>query len=229
MAKAPSFQFYAQDFDMDTATWENDEVGAYIRLLSYEWVNGGIPDDIEKIARIIREPLPDKGKRFHAKFERKLCEFDVKMRRNVLQKFSLNGNGLLVNSRMEQVRQQQRQYAEIQSEKGKHGANKRWGNKIAGAITQAMPALIPNDSSSSSSSNKENIIKEKSSYGEFKNVKLTDTEYQKLLSQFGNDSAKERIENLSQYIASKGKKYSSHYATILSWERKNKNNNSKSW
>jgi len=46
-------------------------------------------------------------------------------------------------------------------------------------------------------------------------------EFEKLKTQFGEKGTNERIENLSQYIASKGKKYKSHYATILTWERKN--------
>ncbi len=62
---------------------------------------------------------------------------------------------------------------------------------------------------------------QKKIHGEFQNVKLFEAEYQKLFETFGNIGTKERIETLSQYIASKGKKYSSHYATILSWERKN--------
>jgi len=61
----------------------------------------------------------------------------------------------------------------------------------------------------------------KNIYGEFKNVKLLEKEYQKLVLQFGESGTNERIENLSLYIASKGKKYSSHYATILTWERNN--------
>ena len=58
-------------------------------------------------------------------------------------------------------------------------------------------------------------------YGEFENVKLTKEEYEKLIKRFGESSSKERIENLSNYLASKGKKYANHYATILAWERKN--------
>jgi hypothetical protein len=57
--------------------------------------------------------------------------------------------------------------------------------------------------------------------GEFENVKLKKEEYEKLVKKFGETGAKERIENLSRYIASKGKKYTSHYATILNWERGN--------
>lgn len=53
-------------------------------------------------------------------------------------------------------------------------------------------------------------------YGEFKNVKLTDEEYQKLKDK----NLLPYIETLSSYMASKGKKYKSHYATILNWSRK---------
>jgi len=74
----------------------------------------------------------------------------------------------------------------------------------------------------SDTNNKDNKEKNiKNIYGEFKNVQLKPEEYEKLKSQFGESGTKKRIENLSSYIASKGKKYKSHYATILTWERKN--------
>ena len=59
-------------------------------------------------------------------------------------------------------------------------------------------------------------IDNKKMYGEFKNVKLTDEEYEKLKEK----GLLPYIEKLSSYIASKGKKYKSHYATILTWSRK---------
>ena len=57
--------------------------------------------------------------------------------------------------------------------------------------------------------------------GEFENVRLTEEELEKLKEQFPYDW-QDRIERLSGYIASKGKRYKSHYATILSWARKDK-------
>lgn len=62
---------------------------------------------------------------------------------------------------------------------------------------------------------KKKSIKEKKAYGEFKNVLLTDEELEKLKQRFNDYEA--RIQRLSQYIASSGKKYKSHYATILTW------------
>ena len=59
-------------------------------------------------------------------------------------------------------------------------------------------------------------------YGEYQNVLLSDQEYEKLKNEFPNDY-KERIERLSEYVASSGKKYKSFLATIRSWARKEKN------
>lgn len=63
---------------------------------------------------------------------------------------------------------------------------------------------------------KEKPVKHK--YGEYKNVLLTDEELDKLKTKFPD--WEERIERLSLYIESKGAKYKSHYATILSWYRR---------
>jgi len=57
-------------------------------------------------------------------------------------------------------------------------------------------------------------------YGEFQNVKLTDTEHAKLLKLWGNQKTKSRIELLSAGIQSKGYKYKNYYSTLLNWERR---------
>ena len=61
---------------------------------------------------------------------------------------------------------------------------------------------------------------EKHAHGFFSNVLLTDDELQKLAAEIPN--YEEYIEKLSHYIESKGKKYKSHYATILMWNRKDR-------
>lgn len=55
-------------------------------------------------------------------------------------------------------------------------------------------------------------------YGQFKNVLLTDDEFAKLKQEVSR--YEEWIERLSEYMASKGKRYKSHYATIRTWIRK---------
>lgn len=58
----------------------------------------------------------------------------------------------------------------------------------------------------------------KSKYGEFKNVLLTEQELEKLKEKYPHDYL-QRIERVSGYVASTGKSYKSHYATIISWAR----------
>ena len=74
---------------------------------------------------------------------------------------------------------------------------------------------------------KENIIKEKEVFGSFKNILLEKKEYDSLVERFGYEVTLNKIENLSEGIASKGYKYKDHYATILSWDRKEKRDNPK--
>lgn len=60
----------------------------------------------------------------------------------------------------------------------------------------------------------------KKQFGEFQNVFLSGIEYQKLVERYGESVISEFIEKLDGYIASKGTKYNSHYATILNWIKK---------
>ena len=56
-------------------------------------------------------------------------------------------------------------------------------------------------------------------YGFYEQVLLTDEDYEKLKEEFPHDYS-ERIARLDEYIASTGKKYKNHLATIRSWARK---------
>ena len=58
-------------------------------------------------------------------------------------------------------------------------------------------------------------------YGIYKNVLLTDEDMEKLKSEFPDDW-RNRIERLSDYIASSGKTYKNHLATIRVWAKKDK-------
>lgn len=62
----------------------------------------------------------------------------------------------------------------------------------------------------------EREIKER--YGEFENVELTAEQVAELQRRFAD--WKERIERLSAYMASAGRQYKDHYATLLSWARR---------
>ena len=69
-------------------------------------------------------------------------------------------------------------------------------------------------------SREEESREEKSRYIEF--VQLTKREYDKLIEIFGKKTTEEYIQRLNNYIGSKGKRYKSHYHTILTWADKDK-------
>ena len=56
-------------------------------------------------------------------------------------------------------------------------------------------------------------------YGELNNVFLTSAELATLNARYGARDVQRTIDRLSCYIASSGKKYKSHYATLLNWLR----------
>lgn len=55
-------------------------------------------------------------------------------------------------------------------------------------------------------------------HGQYRNVLLSEAEFQTLQAEFPSDY-QQRIERLSEYIASTGKTYKSHLATIRNWAR----------
>ena len=61
------------------------------------------------------------------------------------------------------------------------------------------------------------VVKHK--YGMYKNVLLSDPDLEKLKNEFPDDW-EFRIERLSEYMESTGKKYKNHLATIRVWARK---------
>lgn len=58
-------------------------------------------------------------------------------------------------------------------------------------------------------------------YGSYKNVLLTDEDFDKLREEFPSDWG-DRIERLSEYMASTGKSYKNHLATIRNWAKRDK-------
>lgn len=58
-------------------------------------------------------------------------------------------------------------------------------------------------------------------HGTYNNVLLSDDDFEKLKTEFPFDYGT-RIERLSEYIASTGKSYKNHLATIRNWARKDK-------
>src|SRR5258708_15868949 len=64
MDKAPAFQFYPKDFysDEHVQLMSLSQEGAYMRLLSHQFLHGSIPIEMREISKILRVKGPE-GKR----------------------------------------------------------------------------------------------------------------------------------------------------------------------
>lgn len=112
---------------------------------------------------------------------------------------------------MEKLRAQTRKRVEKHREK-----QKLLQCNVTGNVTVTESNATDIDIEEDIDKDKKNNIRRK--YGEYKNVLLSDTDMEKLKNEFPD--YEERIERLSSYIASMGKKYKNHLATIRNWARK---------
>lgn len=112
MNKAPAFQFYPADFLVGVAGMSHEEIGIYIKMLSYQWLKGGLPSD-EKVLR-------------------KLLNTRRVVSQIVLEKFALTGDGVLQNTRLEKERAKQEDWRNKSAEGGRKSAESRSQRKEDG-------------------------------------------------------------------------------------------------
>ena len=88
------------------------------------------------------------------------------------------------------------------------------------------PQLSTKEQSTKESTTKESKKEPRHKYGEYSNVLLSDADLAKLKAEFPTDW-EVRIERLSAYMASTGKTYKNHLATIRNWARRDSESQSK--
>lgn len=115
--KAPAFQFYAGDFlnDEHVKLMSLHERGAYITLICQCWIEGSLPSDIERLARLVGAPI--------AAFKKLWPSIEPCFAPKA-------GTDRLLHPRLEKERRKQKDYRRRQSD----AAGKRWqshGNATA--------------------------------------------------------------------------------------------------
>ncbi len=171
MKDGPAFQLYAADFYMDTVEWSSTQVGIYFRLLMYEWVNGVLPNDEKRLARIAGT---DPG------------NFKKTWAQDIAKKFSPNSDGNLINRRMEEVRLEQQEYRKSQREAGLRGVEVKKKKGIFPFDKSSNPSTDPSSNPAS-----ENQALLPSSSSSINNIRI-------LLSQFLFDEILKRRPNLKK-------------------------------
>ena len=194
--KDPAVLFYTSDFLADTTLWTYEELGRYIKLLCIQHLQDGVSED-DFIA------VSDGYKR-------------------VVDKFALGDDGKYRNKRMQAEQERRQAYSESRSKNGKFGGRPK---------NHMLSICEPYEKHSENENINENINIDKSiskdtkvikhKYGLYNNVLLSDEDVTKLQAEFPSDW-RVRVERLSEYIASTGKTYKSHLATIRSWDRQDK-------
>lgn len=109
-----------------------------------------------------------------------------------------------------------------EAKSGVNGVVKSVVNSGVKSVAQSVAIDKQNKTKQNKKENTANAVSKKQ-FGEFENVFLSEQEFDKLQTRFGEE-ANSYIERLSNYIASSGKRYKSHYATILTWAEKDKKN-----
>lgn len=202
----PSFPFFVKDWLTDTglALCGPIEKGIWIDMLCYMFtspVRGAMLN-------------PD-GSIMDRKTMARLLRVDEKCLKNALGKLMANGvarkleNGMIVNWRMYA---KDKDLSQKRREAGMKGAVAKWdknneGESMASGMASGMANL-----------GKDGLPeKEKQKHKYLDLVYLSIEEFKKLEERFGKEMVDQMIERLNNYIGSTGKKYHSHYHTILTW------------
>lgn len=112
----PILPFYANDFLGSTAAMEPAEVGMYIRLLSYQWINGPFPSNFKSVCRL-------------AGIESSDVDASAMLRALLEHKFSIDLAGNYSNKRLEVERAGSFEKDAERKAKAKRAADIRWENE----------------------------------------------------------------------------------------------------
>lgn len=208
--KDPAVLFYTSDFLVGCSALTMEERGQYITLLCLQHTTGHLSKKAMSLA--VGTVSPD-----------------------VMTKFQEDEDGLYFNERMDEEIEAREKYMAT-----KRAAGSKGGRAKAEAIANSKQNVSNANSNANSGGVSENVALEnenininidksiskdtkaiKHKYGLYNNVLLSDEDVTKLQAEFPSDW-RVRIERLSEYIASTGKTYKSHLATIRSWDRQEK-------
>lgn len=129
------FPVYYKRLLASTVGWKDDEFGAYFRLLIYQFDNGTLPNDLEKLKRI----APSVKKHWHL----------------LSEKFREDENGNLINDVMDEI------YHAIQTKKQKNSENGKKGGRVKQAVNRSVTERVSETEAILITNNQQPIIKER--------------------------------------------------------------------
>ena len=197
----PAFLFYSADFIVGTLEMSMEERGQYITLICLQHQKGHL--SLETMERMVG-----------------------KIGETVLEKFQQDAEGKYFNSRTEEEIEKRTRFVAARQANGALGGRPkkpRQNLSVNSSLTneEARENLGENENINENINSNDNVVTKavRHKYGEYLNVLLSNEELEKVKAEFPIDWS-ERIERLSEYIATSGKKYKSHIAVIRSWARR---------
>lgn len=195
--KDPAVLFYTADFLTGVSGLTMDERGQYITLLCLQHQQGHLT---EKQIRLAVGDITD----------------------DVRAKFVVDDSGRFYNERMETESEKRRAFIESRT-RASHSRFTRKASETSHDTSYDNQTIhrAENENINGNINSNDNVVTKavRHKYGEYLNVLLSDEELEKVKAEFPIDWS-ERIERLSEYIATSGKKYKSHIAVIRSWARR---------
>lgn len=230
MAKDPAFLFYSKDWLTGTVEMLPAEKGVYIDLLCYQHQNGSIPNDINRLSRMVGLSVSEFEliwKNISANFQRmddrlvnrKLSEI-IQERQTKGHRNTISGTFASVLRKMDLTK---KQYTAIRShfkiDDFTEIPTERLSERLSEWITKCLKSIEDGDGTENPDDDHKKGVQgekqEKVAYAE--NVLLTETEHAKLCEKYGPDDVDRMVEVLSSYKLSNGKRYKSDYGAILNW------------
>ena len=200
--KRPWYKWYPRDFNQDEKVkglgWDAELI--YRRLLDVMWQSNDcqLPNDIDYLHNAVAIAIPKK--RFATAW--------LQIQRENFKLFT-EENGYICSERLK---------IEMEAVCKLSKTRRTLGHLVGVAKAKAIAKqkLYQKGSDTDTDTDIKKINKRK--YLNF--VFLTVNEHRKLISKLGQVNTDDLILRLNNYVGSKGKKYKSHYYTILSWARK---------
>lgn len=203
MAKAPAFQFYVKDWlsDPELQCVSASTKGIWIDALCYMWEapeRGKLTGTREELGKLLRATNGDFIQFLEDAKKHKFCDL-IESACDALVT-ERNKNVTLINRRM---------FREQKSKDNHALRQERYRDKKRSDAEVTPPSPSPSPTS----------LKEiKNKYGS--RILLTETEYKKLCEKFSKEVTDGFIDQMNEKLDSKYVAYTSHYYTILRWERK---------
>jgi len=198
MSQNPAVLLYTADFLTGISDLDMEERGQYITMLCLQHQKGSLTEKIIQLnlgSNATNSVMEKFTRKNDGTFYNKRMQIEINKRANYTE--SRRNNRLTKKTYDVSYEKHMSGHMDNENENENEDINRR--KKGSGEKTKKDPKTL---------------------FGEYRHVKLTVKEMDKLRSKFGEGRTEKLIETLDEGIELKGYKYTNHYLAILKWEKR---------